>query len=132
MQLQRLFLFPLTSVHPGAIEAQNMIKSFDDIQKMNQTGVDTAMKMIGDWSKSWQAIAAEVIDYTKRSLEEGTSTFEKLLGAKSMEQALEIQSSYAKRAYDEYMHQMTKMGTLYADMAKEAYRPLERAMQIGR
>ena len=109
-----------------------MIKGFDDIQKMNQTGVDTAMKVFGDWTKSWQAIAAEVNDYTKRSLEDGTSTFEKLVGAKSMEQALEIQSSYAKRAYDEYMHQMTKMGTLYADMAKEAYRPLERLTQAGR
>lgn len=109
-----------------------MLKNFDDLQKMNQSGVDTAMKLLGDFSKGWQAIAAEFNDYTKRSLEDGTSTFEKLLGAKSMEQAFEIQSSYAKRAYDEYMHQMTKVGTLYADMAKDAYKPLEKAMQIGR
>lgn len=109
-----------------------MIKNLDDLQKLNQTNMDTAMKVFGDWSKNWQAIAAEMNDYTKRSFEEGSATFEKLLGARTMEQAFEIQSSFAKRAYDDYMHQMTKIGTLYADLAKEAYRPLERMMQPPR
>lgn len=107
-------------------------KPFEDMQRMNQVGVDAAMKMMGEWGKSWQAIAAEMTDYTKRSFEDGTHTVEKLMGAKSFEQALEIQSTYAKRAYDDYMHQMTKLGTMYTELAKEAYRPLERAMQGGR
>jgi hypothetical protein len=109
-----------------------MVKPFDDMQKMNQAGIDTAMKMMGEWGKSWQAIAAEMTDYTKRSFEDGTQTLEKLMTAKSAEQAFEIQSTYAKRAYDDYMHQMTKLGTMYSELAKEAYRPVERVMQGGR
>jgi len=106
-----------------------MVKPFDDVQRMNQAGMDTAMKMMGDVGKSWQAIAAEMTDYTKRSFEDGTQTLEKLMAVKSMEQAFEIQTSYAKRAYDDYMQQMTKLGTMYTDLAKETYRPLERAVQ---
>jgi hypothetical protein len=102
------------------------------MQKMNQAGVDNAKKFMGEFGKSWQAIAAEMTDYTKRSFEDGTHTMEKLMSAKSMEQAFEIQSNYAKRAYEEYVAQMTKLGTLYTEMAKEAYRPLERSMQSGR
>jgi hypothetical protein len=109
-----------------------MVKPFDDMQRMNQTGIDTAMKLFGEWGKSWQAIAAEMTDYTKRSFEDGTQTIEKLMTAKSMEQAMEIQSTYAKRAYDDYMHQMTKIGSMYTELAKEAYRPMERVMQGGR
>lgn len=109
-----------------------MISNFQDFQKFGQVNVDTAMKMFGDWNKSWQAIASEMSDYSKRSFEDGTATFEKLLGAKSLEQAFEIQTSYAKRAYDEYMHQMTKIGSMYTNMAKDAYRPVEKAMQNGR
>jgi hypothetical protein len=90
------------------------------------------MKMFGEWNKGWQAIAAEMTDYTKRSFEDGTATFEKLVSAKSVEQAVEIQTNYAKRAYDEYMHQLTKIGGMYAELAKEAYRPVERALQNGR
>ena len=108
------------------------MKQFEDFQKLGQSNVDAAMKMFGEWNKGWQAIAAEMTDYTKRSFEEGTATFEKLVSAKSVEQAVEIQTNYAKSAYDEYMHQLTKIGGMYAELAKEAYRPVERALQNGR
>jgi hypothetical protein len=109
-----------------------MIKNFDDFQKLGQQNVDTAMKLFGEWNKGWQAIAAEMTDYTKRSFEESTATFEKLLTAKSLEQAIEIQSGFAKRAYDGYMHQVSKIGGMYAELAKEAYKPVERVMQGAR
>ncbi len=109
-----------------------MINNFPDFQKFGQVNLDSAMKMFGDWNKGWQAIAAEMTDYTKRSFEDGTATMEKLLSAKSFEQAVEIQTGYAKRAYDEYMHQMSKIGGLYAELAKEAYKPVEKAMQSVR
>lgn len=109
-----------------------MINNFQDFQKLGQTNVDAAMKMFGDWSKGWQAIAAEMGDYSKRAFEDGTSTFEKLLAAKSLEQAFEIQTTYAKRAYDEYMQQMTKIGGMYTNLAKDAYKPVEKALQSSR
>ena len=111
-----------------------MIKNFnfEDMQKLSQTNMDTAMKAFGEWNKGWQAIAAEITDYTKKSFEEGTATFEKLAAAKSVEQAIEIQTGFAKRAYDGYMHQMSKIGGMYAELAKEAYKPVEKALQNGR
>lgn len=108
------------------------MKPFEDFQKLGQTNVDAAMKAFGEWNKGWQAIAAEMTDYTKRSFEDSSTTFEKLVSSRSIEQVMEIQTTYAKRAYDEYVHQLTKIGGMYAELAKEAYRPVERAMQNGR
>ncbi len=96
-----------------------------DVQKLGQENLDRAMRLLGDWNKNWQAIAAEMTDYSKRSFEQSTKTLEKLLAAKSVEQAIEIQTSYARRVYDEYMQQMTKLGGMYANLAKEAYKPLD-------
>jgi len=109
-----------------------MIKPFDDVQKLSQGNVDAAMKVFGEMTKGWQAIAAEMTDYSKRSFEDGTQTVEKLMAVRSVEQVLEIQSSYAKRAYEDYMHQMQKLGGMYSEFAREAYRPLEKALQGGR
>lgn len=109
-----------------------MINNFQDIQKLGQTNVDTALKFFGDWNKGWQAIAAELTDYSKRAFEDGTATFEKLAAAKSLEQAFEIQSSYAKRAYDDYIHQLTKIGSMYTNLAKDAYKPVEKVFQNAR
>ena len=101
-------------------------------QKLEQYNVDSAVRMFGEWNKNWQAIAAEMSDYTKRSFEESTATLEKLMSSKSVEQAVEIQTSYAKRACDDYMQQVTKFGCMYANMAKEAYGPLERIRSQSR
>ena len=109
-----------------------MMKNLEDFQKLGQSNMETTIKLLGEWSKGWQSIAAEMSDYTKKSFEEGTAAFEKLMSAKSLEQAVEIQAGYAKRAYDGYMHQVSKIGGLYAELAKEAYRPVEKALQGAR
>lgn len=109
-----------------------MIRGIEDFQKLGQSNVDAAMKIFGDFTKGWQAIAAEFSDYTKRSFEDGTQTLERLMAAKSLEQAVDIQSKYVKRSYDEYVHQLAKVGSMYASLAKDAYRPMEKLMQVGR
>jgi hypothetical protein len=102
-----------------------MMKNFDDIQKYGKDQVDTTMKAWGQVSKGVQAIATETADYSKKSFEEGSAALEKLLGAKSLEKAIEIQTAYAKTAYEGFVAQATKLGELYADLAKETYKPFE-------
>ncbi len=109
-----------------------MLKPLEDLQKMNQTGIESAMKAFGQMNKGWQAIAAEMTDYSKRSFEDSTHTIEKLMSAKSLEHAVEIQTTFAKRAYDEYMHQLQKIGGMYSEFAKDAYKPVERTHKGGR
>jgi len=106
--------------------------NFQDFQKFGQANVDASMKLFGEWQKNWQTVAAEMTNYSKRSFEEGTQTFEKLLGAKSIDQAMEIQTNYAKRAYEDYVQQMTKLGSMFQDLTKEAYKPVERAFNQAR
>ena len=102
-----------------------MAKDMEDISKLSQAGMDNTLKMWGEWTKSWQAVTAELTDYTKRSFEDGTKTFEKLATARSIEQVVEIQQSYAKRCCDDYMRQMTRIGTMYSDIAKDSAKPFE-------
>jgi hypothetical protein len=102
-----------------------MIQQFDQIQKFGQDNMDAAMKTFGAVSKSAQTIATETADFAKKSFETGTSTFEKLIGAKSLDKAMEIQSEYVKSAYEGFVAQSTKMGELYANIAKEAFKPYE-------
>ena len=67
----------------------------------------------------------EATEFTKKSIETGSATVEKLVSAKSLEKAIEIQTDYAKTAYEGFVAQATKIGELYADLAKETYKPFE-------
>jgi hypothetical protein len=105
-----------------------MIKNFDDMQKISKDSMDATMKSFGSLSKTTQAIAAEVADYSTKSFEDGTKVVEKLFGARSLDKAIEIQTDYAKSAYEGFVAQATKIGELYADLAKETYKPFESYM----
>jgi hypothetical protein len=72
-----------------------------------------------------QAIFAEGADYTKKSVETRLALVEKLLGAKSFETVMQIQTDYAKTAYADFVAQATKMGELHSNLAKAAFKPIE-------
>ena len=102
-----------------------MLKNFEDFQKLGKDNVDVCMKQFGTVSKGWQAIATEFADYSKKSFEEGSAAFENLLGAKSLEKAIEVQSEYVKTSYESFVAEAAKLGELYTDLAKESYKPFE-------
>jgi hypothetical protein len=111
-----------------AAHEDHMLKNFEDIQKLGKDNMDNAMKQFGTVSKGWQAIATECADYSKKSFEEGSAALEQLFGAKSLEKAIEIQSTYVKSAYEGFVAEATKLGELYQDLAKESYKPFEGMM----
>ena len=102
-----------------------MMKHMEDVQKMSKENMDATMKSFGALSKATQAIAAELADYSKKSFEDSSKVMEKLIGAKSIDKAMEIQTDYAKSAYEGFVAQATKIGELYAELAKETYKPFE-------
>jgi hypothetical protein len=97
----------------------------EEFQKAGKDGFDAAVRSFGEVNKGFQAITAKVTDYYKKAFEDGTRTFEQLIGAKSVEQAFEIQSQYAKKAYDTYMAEMSKLGEMYVGLARNASKSVE-------
>jgi phasin family protein len=72
-----------------------------------------------------QAIASAYGDYTKKSFEDTKSYVEKLTGVKSLDKALEVQTEYAKSAYETFVAESQKIAGLYTDLAKQTFKPLE-------
>ncbi|PLX36841.1 MAG: Phasin [Hyphomicrobiales bacterium] len=104
-----------------------MFAGFEDMQKFSKDNAETAMKSFGTVSKGFQAIAAEVADYTKKSFEDSAAVANKVMTAKSLDTVLEAQSEYAKSSYEGMVGQMSKIGEMYADVAKDFYKPFEDA-----
>ena len=100
----------------------------EDFQRTSKDGFDASVRSFGEVSKGYQAIGTTLVDYAKKSFEDGTRAFEQLVGAKSFEQAWEIQSQYAKKAFEAYVAQASKIGEMYVDLARSAYQPVEQAV----
>ncbi len=105
-----------------------MFQNFEEVQKLSKENADAAVKSITALTKGYQAIAAEVVDYAKKSFEDTSAAFEKLLATKSLDKAFEVQSEFAKAAYETAVARTTKIGELYTVLAKDAYKPVEAAI----
>lgn len=102
-----------------------MANTLEDLQKLTRDGFDAAVKSFGAASQGAQTLAAELSDYAQKAVAEGTAATEKLLGARSLENLVAAQSDYMRTAYEGFVTRSTKIGSLYADLAKDAYKPIE-------
>lgn len=100
----------------------------ENMQKTGKESMDMALNSFGVLSKSAQAILVEMVDYSKKSVGESAAAWEKLMGAKTLEKAIEVQSAYLKSSYEDFVAEATKLSELYVDFAKEAYKPFEGAL----
>jgi len=101
-----------------------MIK-VEDIQQYGKEHMETVVASATSVQNGLQAIASAYGDYTKKSFEDTKSFVEKLSGVKSLEKAVEMQTEYAKSAYETFVAESQKIAGLYTDLAKQTFKPLE-------
>ncbi|MEX6507641.1 phasin family protein [Jiella sp. M17.18] len=100
---------------------------YEDANKLSQEAMDNALKSLSAMSRGFQQITTETSDFTKQSYERHTAMIEKLMQAKTPDKVIEVQNEYARGTYEGWMSQMTRLRDLYAQIAKETYRPFEQA-----
>jgi hypothetical protein len=82
-----------------------------------------AVARADNWSISIQTIANAYGDYAKKSFRETTSFVEKLMGVRSFDMAIEVQTEFARQAYANFVADSQKIFELYSELAKQLFRP---------
>ena len=85
--------------------------------------IDAAAASMNSFAGGFQAIATAYSDHAKKSFEDTKSFVEKLSGVKSVDKAIELQTEYAKSAFETFMAESQKIGALYRDLAVQSYKP---------
>lgn len=102
-----------------------MMFKVEDFQNYGKEQLENAAASAATVQSGLSAIATAYGDYTKKSYEDTKSFVEKLSGVKSLDKALEVQSEFAKTAYETFVADSQKIASLYGDLAKQVFKPLE-------
>jgi hypothetical protein len=76
-------------------------------------------------SVSLQTIADAYGDYSKKSLEQTSSFVAKLVSARSLGRALELQTNFAREAYETFVAESIRIRGLHRELAKQRLARLE-------
>jgi phasin family protein len=101
---------------------------FDSYQTFGKEGMDAFIASATAMNKGFQAMAQEQAEFARKSAALTSATYEKALAARSFERVVEVQQGYAKEAYEAALAQANKLGELYVEAAKDAYKPFETSM----
>jgi hypothetical protein len=97
-----------------------------------QNGFEAASRSFTEANKGFQALAAEMMNYSKSAFDDAIRTWEQLIGVRSLEQAMQIQSDYAKRVYENHMAELSKLGEMTMGMVRDTSKPVEDATRRSR
>jgi hypothetical protein len=103
-----------------------------EFQKAAERGLEAAGQSFSEANRGFQALAAEMTDYSKRVFDDAMRTWEQLIGVRSVEKALDIQSQYAKRIYENHMGELSKLAEMYTAMMRDASKPIRKATRGDR
>ena len=96
-----------------------------EFQKAAEGGFEAASRSLSEVNRGFQAMAAELTDFSKRTWEDGIQAWEQLLHVRHFGDVVEVQTHYAQRAFDAYTSEWTKLGEMCVGIVRDASRPVE-------
>ncbi len=105
------------------------VKNYDQFLGYGRDTVEAYMRAANAAGKGVETLHNELYAFSKQSVEDSISATKALLGSKSVHEAFELQSDFAKSAFDNYVSQVTKLGEIVSSTTKEAFEPLQGRVQ---
>jgi phasin family protein len=99
-------------------------KGYERFAGFGKENMEAYMKAATTMTKAFEQINGEVMTFSKQHMEDSMSAFKAVLGARSFQEAWEVQSDFAKTALDSYISQASKLNELWLSSAKQAAEPL--------
>ena len=103
---------------------EKAVKGYDEMATFNKATIEAVMQSASAASKGFEAINAEALAFSKQSIEDAVTATKAAMTSRSIQELVEINSDFAKSAFDSYVGQITKIGDLFASMAKGTVEPL--------
>ena len=75
-------------------------------------------------TKGAEALGAETFAYSKKAAEEQVAAVKALASAKSIQEAVELQTAWAKSAMESYIAQISKASEIVSASIKDSVKPL--------
>ena len=105
-------------------KAENMAQGYDDMAKSGQESMEAWNAASTAYGKGMEAIGSEMMSFAKQMMDTNVAATKAILGAKSLNEVMELNSEMARGNFDGMMAQGTKVGELATKVAQDAAAPI--------
>jgi phasin family protein len=106
-------------------------KGVDDAAKLSKDQVEAYVTAGNVATKGLETINAEVMAFTKTQVEDQISAAKAMMGAKTLQELIELQNGFAKSAFEAYTAHTTKLSEVATKVAQDAFAPINAQVQAA-
>ena len=105
-------------------KTDGLANGFDDLASNGKDSLDAWGAASTAYGKGWQTIGGEMMNFAKQMMDQNVAATKAVLGAKSLNEAMELNAEYARSSFDGMMARGTKVGEMATKAAQETAGPL--------
>lgn len=100
--------------------------TFAELAGMGRENFDAFVKASTIAAQGYGAITQHWMDFAKSTVEQSVETARAVMSTKNVKDAFELQSSFARAAFDRYVDEANKISELSVKTATDALAPLQK------
>jgi len=110
---------------------KSMMKSTEDLVAFGQANLEAFVKSGQIWSAGVQELTKQIATTAKASFDESISTFKAMSTAKSVKEAMDLQSSFAKAALEKAMAESNKLTDASIKLTEQTLAPITARVTVA-
>jgi len=116
----------LTATSNGAFKdaVEKSLAAVNEANGYSKKNLEAVVASVTAATKGAEALGAQAMAFSKASLESNVAAVKSLAGAKSLQEVIELQTSFAKTAMEAYVAELSRMSETVSASVKDSVKPL--------
>ena len=103
---------------------EKSLSALGEVNANSKKNLEAVVASVTAATKGAEALGAQALSYSKKALEDQAAAARSLTAAKSVQEVVELQTAYAKSAFEAYIAEVTKASETVSASVKECFQPL--------
>lgn len=108
---------------------EKALKNYDAVLGYGKETAEAVMQSATVAGKSVESINNEIYSFSKQSIEDTVAATKAVMGSKSVHEAFEFQTDFAKSAFEAYVAELSKISDLATSATKDTFAPFKGRVQ---
>jgi len=104
------------------------LSALNEVNTLSKGNVEAVVESLTAATKGAETVGAQALAFSKKNWEEAVTAAKTLSGAKSVQEVIELQSTYAKSAMEAYVAEVNQMTETLSASFKDTFKPINTRM----
>lgn len=111
--------------------SQGVYKSFEEMSKLQKDNWEAMVAASQIWAKGAEVIGKAWMGLAQETMETAATTAKAMVGVKSLREAVDLQTDFAKGNFDKFVAESTKLSETVVKVANDAMEPITARMNVN-